>query len=240
MEYCPGGNLQTHLEELAIRGERTTEQGRLSWFEQFASAITFIHGKNYAHRDLKPANILIGRDGQLKVADVGIAKTLYDNLEAQGSYQKYMETVIGTEPYMAPEVFNEHYTISSDVFSMGLVMFVICELPYNPQRTGAKLLPIVQYKRYGENYLGRFLHKYHGKIGLLDPNSTKLMNAMNCTSDELKLFDDMLQYDYHQRPTASKILEELKKIEKQREEDEAMIMRRLEAENRPARWCWIL
>jgi serine/threonine protein kinase len=33
-----------------------------------------------------------------------------------------METAIGTYPYMAPEVFNEHYTISSDVFSMGLVM----------------------------------------------------------------------------------------------------------------------
>jgi serine/threonine protein kinase len=252
MEYCPGGNLQTHLEGLAVRGERTTEEGRLSWFKQLASALAFIHHKDFAHRDLKPANILIGRDGQLKVADVGIAKTLYDHLEAwQGSYQKYMETAVGTYPYMAPEVFNEHYTISSDVFSMGLVMFVTCELPYNPRRTGAKLLPIVQCKGY-EDFLGYFLHRFHGQ---LDQNSTSLMNAMNCPSDELELFDSMLQYDHHRRPTASKVLEELKRIEKERREkreederrrrelEELEARRRCEAEIRRREeesWCCIL
>ena len=86
MEYCPGGNLQKHLEGLAVRGERISEEGYLSWFKQFASALAFIHHKDFAHRDLKLENILIGCDGQLKVADVGIAKTLYaDHLEAQGS-----------------------------------------------------------------------------------------------------------------------------------------------------------
>ena len=262
MEYCPGGNLQKHLEGLAVRGERTTEEGRLSWFKQLASALAFIHHKDFAHRDLKPENILIGRDDQLKVADVGIAKTLYDHLEAQGSYQEYVETAIGTYPYMAPEVFNEHYTISSDVFSMGLVMFVICELPYNPRRTGPKLLPIVQYKGH-EDCLGYFLHSFHGQVGLLDQNSTKLMNAMHCPSDELELFDSILEYDHHRRPTASKVLEQLKSIEKQRRERrereeaerrrreeearrrrlEAEIRRREEAEKRHREeesWCCIL
>ena len=223
----------------------------------------FIHHKDFAHRDLKPENILIGGDGQLKVADVGIAKTLYDHLEAQGSYQEYMETAVGTYPYMAPEVFNKRYTISSDVFSMGLVMFVICELPYNPRRTDAKLLPIVQYKGH-EDCLGYFLHSFHGQVGLLDQNSTKLMNAhaMYCPSDELELFD-MLQYNHHQRPTASKVLEQLKGIEKQRRErrereeaekrrrEEEEARRRLEAERRRREeaerrrreeesWCCIL
>ena len=256
MEYCPGGNLQKHLEGLAIRGERTSEEGRLSWFKQLASALAFIHHKDFAHRDLKPENILIGGDGQLKVADVGIAKTLYDHLEAQGSYQEYMETAVGTYPYMAPEVFNEHYTISSDVFSMGLVMFVICELPYNPRWTGAKLLPIVQYKGH-EDCLGYFLHRFHGQA---DQNSTSLMNASHCPSDELELFDSMLQYNHHQRPTASKVLEQLKSIEKQRRErkeaerrrrEEEEARRRLEAERRRREeaerrrreeesWCCIL
>ena len=216
MEYCPGGNLQEHLEGLAVRGERTTEEGRLSWFKQLASALAFIHHKDFAHRDLKPENILIGGDGQLKVADVGIAKTLYDHLEAQGSYQKYMETAIGTYPYMAPEVFNEHYTISSDVFSMGLVMYVICELPYDPQRKGAKLMPIAKYEGYKEDCLGYFLHSFHGQVGLLNQKSTSLMNAIHCPSDELELFDRMLQYDHHQRSTANEVLEQLESIERQR------------------------
>ena len=164
-----------------------------------------------------------------------------------------METQAGTKPYMAPEVFNEHYTISSDVFSMGLVMFVICELPYNPQWTGSdtKLMPIVQYKGH-EDYLGRFLYTFHGQVGLLSQNSTSLMNVMHCPSDEQKLFDEMLQYDYHKRPTASEVLEQLKSIEKQRREEaerrhreEEEARRRLEAEKRRREeaeksWCCIL
>ena len=164
-----------------------------------------------------------------------------------------METVIGTEPYMAPEVFNERYNESSDVFSMGLVMFVICELPYNPRRTGAKLLPIV-YKENEEHYLGRFLHtsRFRGQARYLNQKSTSLMNAMHCPSDERELFDSMLQYDYHDRPTASEVLEKLTSIEKQRREEaerkhreEEEAKRRLEAERRRREeaqksWCWIL
>ena len=112
MEYCPGGNLQKHLEGLAIQGERTTEEGHLSWFKQLASTLAFIHHKDFAHRDLKPENILIEHDGQLKVADVSIVKTLYDHQQPQESYQEYMETYAGTCPYMASEVFNKRYTIT--------------------------------------------------------------------------------------------------------------------------------
>ena len=247
MEYCSGGNLQTHLEKLAAQDKRTTAEARLIWFKQLASALQYVHQKDIAHRDLKPENILIDGDGQLKVADVGIAKTLYDQLEAWGSYQEYMETAIGTRPYMAPEVFEEHYTISSDVFSIGLVMFVICELPYDVRRTDAKLVPIVQYKGL-KDYLGQFLARFHQQVG--DQKPTSLMNAMHCPLDEQKLFDSMLQYNYHHRPTAAKVLEELKSIEQEREERARREHKRREAERRlkaerkqkeeEAGWCCIL
>ena len=180
---------------------------------------------------MKPENILIGGDGQLKVADVGIAKTLYDHQQPQGSYQEYMETCAGTCPYMASEVFNERYTISSDIFSMGLVMFAIGELPYNPQLTGSdtKLMPIVQYDGH-KDYLGRFLHNFHTKV---NQSSTKLMNATHCPSDERELFDSMLRYDHHQRPTANKVLEVLNSmIEKQISKHEEAEKRRREEETR--------
>ena len=109
-----------------------------------------------------------------------------------------METVAGTLLYMAPEVFSKPYTINceSDIFSMGLVMFVICELPYDPRQTDTKLVPVVQYKG-SKDYLGHFLHRFHGQIGV--QKSTSLMNAMHCPSDEWKLFDSMLLFaiDYH-------------------------------------------
>ena len=192
-------------------------------------SLQYVHQKDIAHRDLKPENILIDGDGQLKVADVGIAKTLYDQLEAWGSYQEYMETAAGTLPYMAPEVFEEHYTISSDVFSIGLVMFVICELPYDVRQTDAKLVPIVQYIGL-KDYLGQFLARFHQQVG--DQKPTSMMNAMHCSLDEQKLFDSMLQYNYRHRPTAASVLEELKSIEQEREERARRERERREAERR--------
>ena len=234
MEYCPGGNLQAHLEKLIAQGERTTPTGRLSWFKQLASALEFIHQKGIAHRDLKPENILIDGEGQLKVADVGIAKALYNcNIEeeAQEPYEIYMTTVAGTLPYMAPEVFEKHYTISSDVFSMGLVMFVICELPKNPYPL-PKLVPFAHYG--GSNwFLGDLLYKYHQQIGNL--KSTLLLNARHCPSDELKLFDSILQYSYKSRPTAIGVVQKLERLENERIREAENTMRRQRDEARRAR-----
>ena len=149
-----------------------------------------------------------------------------------------METYASTCPYMASEVFNEHYTISSDIFSMGLVMFAICELPYDPQREGAKLMPIAKYEGYKEDGLGHFLHEYHVKAQLLNQKSTSLMNAIHCPSDELELFDSMLQYNHHLRPTANEVLEQLESIERQRSERSSDSEE--EAIRRPEPWCCIL
>ena len=192
----------------------------------------FIHQKDIAHRDLKPENILIDGKRQLKVADVGIAKALYDKLEARGSYQQYMETAAGTRPYMAPEVFNEHYTVSSDVFSIGLVMFVISELPKNPDPF-PKLVPLVHN---GSNMwcLGDFLHTHYRHI---QKSSTSLLYANNCPSDEKELFDSMLQYNYHDRLTAAGVVIKLKSIEdtRERERREAERRRKEEAERKKRR-----
>ena len=57
---------------------------------------------------LKPENILVDDAENLIIADVGIAKALCD--EQGTSIQVFMQTVAGTELYMAPEVWEEHYT----------------------------------------------------------------------------------------------------------------------------------
>ena len=58
------------------------------------------------------------------------------------------------------------------------------------------------------------------------------MNVVHCPPDEQNLFDSMLQYNYCQRPTASKVLEDLKSIEEERRERERRELERREAERR--------
>jgi len=204
MEYCPGGDLDKRLKKLVTQGKRLTEEERLRWYKQLALALEYLHRSSIAHRDLKPANILVDTAGNLKVADVGLAKALYDGLNTGGSFQQYMKTACGSYPYMAPEVFGGHYTTDSDIFSMGLVMFVICELPKD-------LTPTCQ--GYSPPFLGPVL--YINRAARTE-KATSLLNAQKCPSDEMELFDSMLQYNYHNRPTAA-VVKWLKEIEERRE-----------------------
>lgn len=199
MEYCSKGSLQTHLQILASQQKRVPNDKRHQWYQQLASALEYTHSKGIAHRDLKPANVLLNDADNLKVADVGIAKAVYDEMTPNGSIQSYMQTVCGTLPYMAPEVFKEHYTKKSDVFSMGLVMFVICELPV---RSG-RLEPIA-YLNDKQCYLGEAFRECNKE------KATTLLGAKHCPPNEKELFDDMLHFDYNTRLTAGNVVERVK------------------------------
>jgi eukaryotic-like serine/threonine-protein kinase len=64
--------------------------------EQLLDALQHAHRNNVVHRDIKPANLLVGEDGQLQVADFGIAKIDLAGLTRSGQ-------VLGTPAYMSPE-----------------------------------------------------------------------------------------------------------------------------------------
>ena len=229
MDYCSGGDLQDRLEELRNQGNCLTVNERLRWYKQLASALEYIHGRGIAHRDLKPENILLDGASNLIVADVGIAKILCNEITSDRSYKHYMymQTAAGTLPYMAPEVFSEHYTTESDVFSLGLVMFVICELIPRP---------LCDSIFDDELYLGVHMHL---NSAVREEKATSLLKltAQNCRSDEKQLLDDMLQYDYHRRPTAADVVQRIRAIEerKRQEEEEERRRRREEEERRRRR-----
>ena len=87
---------------------------------QVLSALAAAHAAGIVHRDVKPANILIGADGEIKLADFGIAKR-FDDLDASVTATGM---VIGTPRYLAPEqALGGAPTPASDVYSMGIVLF---------------------------------------------------------------------------------------------------------------------
>ena len=127
MELAEGGDLFDKIESDVGVGEDVAHL----YFSQLISAVTYMHSKGIGHRDLKPENILLSAEGNLKIADFGLA-TLF---EYKGE-KKLCKTSCGSPPYTAPEVLSCDSRPATkldqgyqgdyvDIWSCGVVLFVL-------------------------------------------------------------------------------------------------------------------
>jgi serine/threonine protein kinase len=86
-----------------------------------ASALSGVHRADIVHRDVKPDNALVGRDGVAKLTDFGIAR----DLTPAAVKLTDTATVIGTPGFMAPEQLSGQAGPLSDVFSLGVTLYVM-------------------------------------------------------------------------------------------------------------------
>jgi len=87
-------------------------------------AVHYAHLRGVIHRDLKPSNIMVGRDGQPKVVDFGLARTFFE--EDEGMTISIEGDVAGTPAYMSPEQAagrHDQLDTRTDVFSLGVILY---------------------------------------------------------------------------------------------------------------------
>ena len=126
LELVPGETLAVRLE----RGPLSVTDA-VAVCSQIARAVEAAHAKGIVHRDLKPANVMITSEGNVKVLDLGLAKTLAP-LETAPASQLRTETVtltgegvvLGTVPYMSPEQLRGHPVDGrTDVWAFGCILY---------------------------------------------------------------------------------------------------------------------
>ncbi|KAG2436595.1 hypothetical protein HYH02_011532 [Chlamydomonas schloesseri] len=136
LELCSGGEL---FDQIIAKGH-FSEKDAAEKMHCLLDFIAYAHSKNIIHRDLKPENILLSDKTQhaiLKVIDFGTSDFC---LDGQRLSQKF-----GTPYYVAPEVLKKDYDKSADIWSAGVIMFILlCGYPPFGGKTDAKILQRVQ------------------------------------------------------------------------------------------------
>ncbi|KAI5689793.1 Protein kinase domain [Leishmania braziliensis] len=128
MELCSNGDMQDLVREARQKFMKTgkhsiTETQALSWLEQAAAALQFIHDKGFLHRDMKPTNIFFDEYKNIKIGDFGLAATV-----GLGR-----NSAVGTPYYLAPErMLQQRYDSKVDIWGLGVVLLELLTLREQP------------------------------------------------------------------------------------------------------------
>ena len=175
-EFLQGGELFESLTKLG----KLNECIAAFVLKQIMNAINYLHSLNIVHRDLKPENIMIIDKNQLtlKIIDFGGGKILKPGV--------FENDIVGTPYYIAPEVLKKKYNEKCDIWSCGVILFIL--LGGYPPFNGKKREELF------ENIL----------------NKSVKFNQENwkSISDEAKdLIEKMLDKDFNSRPSAKQVLQ---------------------------------
>lgn len=135
MELSEGGELFEKIVEM----HKFTEAQAADLMKKVLSAVKHLHEHGICHRDLKPENFIFSdksEDAEIKLIDFGLSKRFGPNAANDHaglgtvSMEDKMHTIVGTPYYVAPEVLMGNYDFSCDVWSLGVILFImLCGYP---------------------------------------------------------------------------------------------------------------
>ncbi|KAM5585343.1 putative serine/threonine-protein kinase WNK11 [Rosa sericea] len=131
-EVCTSGNLR----EYRKKHKNVSMKALKKWSFQILKGLEYLHTHEpcVIHRDLNCSNVFVnGNLGQVKIGDLGLAAIVGKTHSAH--------SVLGTPEFMAPELYEEHYTEMVDIYSFGMCILemVTLEMPYGECDNIAKI-----------------------------------------------------------------------------------------------------
>ncbi|OAD66568.1 hypothetical protein PHYBLDRAFT_98745, partial [Phycomyces blakesleeanus NRRL 1555(-)] len=201
MEYCDGSDLFHQISQ--IPSGLVAEEANC-YFRQLISGVAYLHTMGVTHRDIKPENLLFTSKGCLKITDFGSSFCFRPKENAR--WVEYSRGLVGSEPYMAPEIFveKEYDPRPIDIWS--------CAIVYMVMRTGSYIWYVAKkeddecYSRYlrfqqRENAKARERLQRRAKLGRWD--------VLESLEDGPKgLIYHMLNTDPSKRMTSQQVLKD--------------------------------
>jgi dienelactone hydrolase len=139
MPYYEGETLRQRIEQGPLAAD---DAARITG--QIAAGLAAAHRAGIVHRDLKPANVMLTRDGQVKIVDLGLAKVFSDT-EATVTRMTGAGATVGTIAYMAPEQATGHdVDARADIWALGVTLYEMLtgRLPFPGETAPAVLLAV--------------------------------------------------------------------------------------------------
>ncbi|XP_073675914.1 serine/threonine-protein kinase WNK2-like [Garra rufa] len=186
-ELMTSGTLKTYLKRFKVMKPKVLR----SWCRQILKGLHFLHTRTppIIHRDLKCDNIFItGPTGSVKIGDLGLA-TL-----KRASFAK---SVIGTPEFMAPEMYEEHYDESVDVYAFGMCMLEMAtsEYPYSECQNAAQI-----YRKVTSGVKPASYNK------VMDPEIKEIIGECICQNKEERYsIKDLLNHAFFAEDTGVRV-----------------------------------
>eukprot|EP00931_Biecheleriopsis_adriatica_P101743 TRINITY_DN76822_c0_g1_i1.p1 TRINITY_DN76822_c0_g1~~TRINITY_DN76822_c0_g1_i1.p1 ORF type:complete len:424 (-),score=96.66 TRINITY_DN76822_c0_g1_i1:13-1245(-) len=180
LEYCNGGRLY----ETIVDSEGLTEREAANSLQQVVNAVAYMHQRRIAHRDVKPEHVVL----RYPCAVLNAKMVLVDFSTACVFSSAFMNEQVSTPFYAAPQIFESRYTQACDVWSLGVMLYVLL-LGY-PKKMEALLKdPAIKPKE---------LHTFitRGKL-VIDPNFRDRLS-----SGAADLLSSLLSIEESGRPSA--------------------------------------
>jgi len=117
MEYVDGDTVYEQI----VEKKKLSEKEALPIIRQVAKALKHAHEVGFIHRDIKPKNIMISKNGDVKLADLGLARALDDQVAAEAEAGR----AYGTPYYISPEQIRgkKNITPAADIYGLGATLY---------------------------------------------------------------------------------------------------------------------